>query len=141
MEARNPKKSRTGLKVISVVLAVLLWIYIGNQGGTSTRQDTVEVNLQYLHLGEGLSIEKAPKTVYVKLWGAYSERGTIIVLSSEPTGYCMRIALNSYPSEKKSVIEIFPDIKNNISEDLSKMLLDEIKATIIRSQSITMLNN
>ncbi len=77
MEARNPKKSRTGLKVISVVLAVLLWIYIGNQGGTSTRQDTVEVNLQYLHLGEGLSIEKAPKTVYVKLWGAYNERGTI----------------------------------------------------------------
>lgn len=72
---------------------------------------------------------------------ANSERGTIIVLSSEPTGYCMRIALNSYPSEKKSVIEIFPDIKNNISEDLSKMLLDEIKATIIRSQSITMLNN
>jgi YbbR domain-containing protein len=77
VETRNLKKSRTGLKVISVVLAVLLWIYIGNQQGTSTRQDTVEVNLQYLHLGEGLSIEKAPKSVYVKLWGAYSERGTI----------------------------------------------------------------
>lgn len=77
METRNPKKSRTGLKVISVVLAVLLWIYIGNQQGTSARQDTVEATLQYLHLGEGLSIEKAPKTVYVKLWGAYSERGTV----------------------------------------------------------------
>lgn len=77
MEARNPKKSTTGLKVISVVLAVLLWIYIGNQGGTSTRQDTVTANLQYLNLEEGLSIEKAPKTTSVKLWGAYSERGTI----------------------------------------------------------------
>lgn len=77
MEARNPKKSTTGLKVISVVLAVLLWIYIGNQGGTSTRQDTVTANLQYLNLEEGLSIEKAPKTISVKLWGAYSERGTI----------------------------------------------------------------
>ena len=77
MEAGNPKKSRTGLKVISVVLAVLLWIYIGNQGGAGTRQDTVEVDLQYLHLGEGLSIEKAPKTIYVKLWGAYSERGAV----------------------------------------------------------------
>jgi YbbR domain-containing protein len=77
VEARNPKKSTTGLKVISVVLAVLLWIYIGNQGGTSTRQDTVTANLQYLNLEEGLSIEKAPKTISVKLWGAYSERGTI----------------------------------------------------------------
>lgn len=77
MRTGNPKKSRLGLKVISVVLAVLLWIYIGNQGGTSARQDTVVVELQYLHLGESLSIEKAPKTVYVKLWGAYSERGTV----------------------------------------------------------------
>lgn len=77
MGTRNPKKSRIGLKVISVVLAVLLWIYIGNQQGTSTRQDTVEADLQYLHLSEGLSIEKAPKNVYVKLWGAYSERGTV----------------------------------------------------------------
>ena len=77
MEARNPKKSRIGLKVISIVLAVLLWIYIGNQGGTSTRQDTVVTELQYLNLGEGLSIEKAPKTINVTLWGAYSERGTI----------------------------------------------------------------
>ena len=32
VETRNPKKSRVGLKVISVVLAVLLWIYVGNQG-------------------------------------------------------------------------------------------------------------
>jgi YbbR domain-containing protein len=55
----------------------LLWIYIGNQGGTSTRQDTVVTELQYLNLGEGLSIEKAPKTINVTLWGAYSERGTI----------------------------------------------------------------
>ncbi len=77
METRNPKKSRVGLKVISVVLAVLLWIYVGNQGGASPRQDTIEVDLQYLHLSEGLSIEKAPKTINVKLWGAYSERGTI----------------------------------------------------------------
>jgi len=77
VETRNPKKSRIGLKVISIVLAVLLWIYIGNQGGTSARQDTAVVELQYLHLGESLSIEKAPKTVYVKLWGAYSERGTV----------------------------------------------------------------
>jgi len=77
VEARNPKKSRIGLKLISVVLAVLLWIYIGNQSGTSTRQDTVTANLQYLNLGEGLSIEKAPKTISVKLWGTYSERGTI----------------------------------------------------------------
>ena len=73
METRNPKKSRVGLKVISVVLAVLLWIYVGNQGGASPRQDTIEVDLQYLHLSEGLSIEKAPKTINVKLWGAYSE--------------------------------------------------------------------
>ncbi len=77
MRTGNPKKSRAGLKVISIILAVLLWIYIGNQGGTSARQDTVVVELQYLHLGESLNIEKAPKTVYVKLWGAYSERGTV----------------------------------------------------------------
>jgi YbbR domain-containing protein len=65
------KNSRVGLKLISVILAVLLWIYIGNLGGTTTRQNTMQADLRYVNLGEGLSIKKAPSKVSVKMWGTY----------------------------------------------------------------------
>jgi len=77
----NPKKSKLGLKLVSVILAVLLWIYIGNQGGSSNRQSTLKADLEYLNLGEGLSIKQAPSQVSVKLWGTRkgSEKATAFV--------------------------------------------------------------
>lgn len=81
MNTDNPKKSKLGLKLVSVILAVLLWIYIGNQGGSSNRQSTLKADLEYLNLGEGLSIKQAPSQVSVKLWGTRkgSEKATAFV--------------------------------------------------------------
>lgn len=77
MSNEKRKGSRVGLKLISVILAVLLWIYIGNQGGTTTRQNTMQADLRYVNLGEGLSIKKAPQKVSVKMWGTYRGSGNV----------------------------------------------------------------
>ncbi len=72
MKAAHPnKKSTIGLKLISVIMALLLWIYIGNQGGNTPRQDTVQADLQYIHLEDGLSVKQAPSKVSVTMWGNY----------------------------------------------------------------------
>ncbi|MGS0765526.1 CdaR family protein [Syntrophomonas curvata] len=79
MKAANPKKKSTvGLKLISVILAVLLWIYIGNQGGNTPRQNTVQADLQYVHLGDGLSVKQAPQKVSVTMWGNYGGSSNVM---------------------------------------------------------------
>ncbi|NLB89318.1 MAG: hypothetical protein GX790_08880, partial [Syntrophomonadaceae bacterium] len=67
----------TGLKIISVIMAVLLWFYVINQGDLTPRQNIVTTNLRYINLEEGLSIV-IPETVEVKLWGLYQEPEEII---------------------------------------------------------------
>lgn len=75
----EPRKRNTtmGLKVISVILSVLLWFYVVNQGELTARQNSIEVELQYLNLSEGLNIE-APEKVAVKLWGRFQETGDVL---------------------------------------------------------------
>lgn len=68
---KGKKKSKTlGLKIISVILAILLWFYVVNQGALTTGSNLMETELEYLHLPEGLSVN-GPTTVYVKLWGVF----------------------------------------------------------------------
>lgn len=67
----------TGLKIISVIMAVLLWFYVINQGDLAPRQNIVTTNLRYVNLEEGLSII-LPETVEVKLWGLFQEPEDII---------------------------------------------------------------
>lgn len=76
MSSKPPAKT-IGLKVISVIFAVLLWLYVGNQGELKASQDSRKVHLQYRNLAEGLSV-KGPEQVYVKLWGAGRENRDII---------------------------------------------------------------
>ena len=71
--ATNPMKPKTtGLKIISVVLAILLWLYVMNQGQLSARQNVMDVDLHYAFLAEGLTVE-GPSTVAVRLWGVFQE--------------------------------------------------------------------
>ena len=75
--ATPPVKPRnTGLKIISVVLAILLWLYVMNQGQLSTRQSVLEVDLDYIHLAEGLTVE-GPDKVSLRLWGVFQEPGNV----------------------------------------------------------------
>lgn len=71
--ATPPAKPRTtGLKIISVVLAILLWLYVMNQGQLSARQSVLDVDLSYIHLAEGLTVD-GPDQVSVRLWGVFQE--------------------------------------------------------------------
>lgn len=75
MSSRPPAKT-IGLKVISVIFAVLLWLYVANQGQLTASQDSLKVQLQYRNLSEVLSV-KGPEQVYVKLWGTARENRNI----------------------------------------------------------------
>lgn len=66
-----------GLKAISLIMAVLLWFYVVNQGDLNPRQNVVTTDLRYLNLEEGLSLVM-PETVSVKLWGLFQETEEII---------------------------------------------------------------
>ena len=64
--ATPPVKPRNiGLKIISVVLAILLWLYVMNQGQISTRQSVLEADLNYINLSDGLTVD-GPTPVSVR---------------------------------------------------------------------------
>ncbi len=72
MTANIGRKRNSGLKLISVILALLLWFYIGYQEQGKVGQDYVEVKLRYLNLGEGLTVT-GPENVSLRIWGAFRE--------------------------------------------------------------------
>lgn len=76
MKKTETNRKTTGLKVISVILAVLLWFYVMNQGQLAARQNVLEVELTYSNLAEGLTVD-GPNTVSVRLWGVFQEPGDI----------------------------------------------------------------
>lgn len=74
--AKTPTKT-AGLKIISVLLAVLLWMYVVNQNEISTKQNYTDVNLQYYNLPSGLTVS-GPQTVSVRLWGNFKQTRQIV---------------------------------------------------------------
>lgn len=73
------RKGTAGLKIISVLMAFLLWLYVVSQGQLSavTKQNNTQVSLQYYNLPSGL-IAAGPRTVSVHLWGNFKTTGQII---------------------------------------------------------------
>lgn len=63
------KNRNTGLKILSVVFAVLLWFYVIGEGQNPARHNEKEVNLKYHNLAEGFAVQ-GPNTVKVKTWGS-----------------------------------------------------------------------
>ncbi len=61
---------------------------------------------------------------------ANSERGTLIVVSSSQAGRRMRIACEGSYTDHQSIIQIFPDIMDDIGQQMAKVLMEEITATI-----------
>ena len=118
----NPrKKSTIGLKIISILLAVLLWYYVVNQGELTARPDSVEVTLEYHNLAEGLSID-APDKVTVKLWGSFKEPGQIkafVDLSGLDKGD-FRLPVNVEPVKGTMLTTVNPDIVNVTLQEISE---------------------
>ena len=73
---KDPKK-RTGLKLISLIIAVLLWLYVVSQGATTTPQELIKTPLKYHNLGEGLTVS-GPDTVSLRIWGSLKRNGDTI---------------------------------------------------------------
>jgi YbbR domain-containing protein len=73
---KTPTKS-AGLKLISILLAVLLWMYVVNKDEFSTKQNYTDVMLQYYNLSDGLTVS-GPDTVSVRLWGNFKQTGEIV---------------------------------------------------------------
>jgi YbbR domain-containing protein len=65
-----------GLKIISVLLAILLWMYVVSEGGITTRRNYTEVTLQYYNLPSGLTVS-GPSNVSVRLWGSFKQTGQV----------------------------------------------------------------
>lgn len=76
--ARAGSNRQTGLKVLSAVFALLLWIYVVSEGQNPTRHNVKEVNLKYYNLEKGLTAQ-GPDTVKVKVWGTEKESEEIEV--------------------------------------------------------------
>jgi YbbR domain-containing protein len=64
------------LKIISIIMAVLLWFFVANQGELAVRQNSIQAELKYNAVPAGLTVV-GPQTVKVKLWGAFKETGKI----------------------------------------------------------------
>ncbi|MEN6350786.1 MAG: CdaR family protein [Syntrophomonas sp.] len=78
------------LKLISVIMAVLLWLYVVNHGDLTASQDLIKVDLQYRNLAEGMTVS-GPDTVSVKLWGSFQEIDNItayVDLAGKGEGSC-----------------------------------------------------
>lgn len=65
-------KRKTGLKILSVILAFLLWIYVTDKGDFNTPYYVTSVNLNYYNVPENLTYT-GPESVSVRVWGSVSE--------------------------------------------------------------------
>lgn len=75
MRQKTPNQT-AGLKIIAVLLAILLWLYVVNQGELSAGSNYTEVALQYYNLPGDLTVS-GPQTVSVRLWGNFKQTGEI----------------------------------------------------------------
>jgi len=55
------KKNTTGLKIISLVLAVMLWLFVTNENVIITRKEITGVKLNHINLKEGLKASHTDK--------------------------------------------------------------------------------
>ncbi|MDD2619479.1 MAG: CdaR family protein [Syntrophomonadaceae bacterium] len=118
----RPQNKTIGLKVISVIFAVLLWLYVANHGELTTSRDSINVQLQYRNLAEGFSI-KGPESVEVKLWGNLRENRDVVAYA-DMTGFGLGSHRVSVKLEPVSGV-ILTSVKPNQVEVLINKLKEE----------------
>ena len=64
---------------------------------------------------------------------ANSERGTLIVSSSDSPNHRIRIACERSVSENQSIIHIFPAVMDNTGRQRAEMLMEEVISTVKQS--------
>ncbi|HWP95982.1 MAG TPA: CdaR family protein [Syntrophomonadaceae bacterium] len=76
-QTSRPKERKIGLKVISLILACLLWFYVVNRGPADGGANAVQVDLKHYHLADGLAFS-GPEQVSVRVWGNESGKDSIV---------------------------------------------------------------
>ncbi len=71
------KGNKLWLKIASVLLTLLLWFYVMNQGGLESGGRAIEVPLQYNNVSDELNVS-GPDKVSVKLWGTTLQTDEIV---------------------------------------------------------------
>jgi YbbR domain-containing protein len=77
MAEKNQIRKKIWLRVASVIMALLLWFYVVNQGDISAGRNLVEVELKYHNQPIELTVV-GPNKVSVKLWGSFHGSGNIV---------------------------------------------------------------
>lgn len=77
MKSQDARNKSLGLKIICLLMAIMLWFYVVNQGGLATGKNMVQADLNYYNVPTGLTVV-GPQTVSVKLWGALGDAGNIV---------------------------------------------------------------
>lgn len=76
-QAKEKDRTKTYLKAISLILTLLLWFYVVNEGADyQIGQEVIDVKLEYKNVAEGLQVD-GPNQVKVELWGIIQEAGQI----------------------------------------------------------------
>ena len=76
VKSQISRNKSLGLKIICLLMAIMLWFYVVNQGGLATGKNMVQAELNYYNVPSGLTVV-GPQTVSVKLWGALGDTGDI----------------------------------------------------------------
>ena len=71
------QNKKFGMKILSLLIAIMLWFYVVNQGGAATSQNYQQTKLNYYNVPAGL-IVNGPETVTVRIWGSTKATGDII---------------------------------------------------------------
>jgi YbbR domain-containing protein len=77
MIEKNQRRKKIWLRVASVIMALLLWFYVVNQGDVSTGRNLLDVELKYYNPPADLTVT-GPEKVSVKLWGSSHGSGNIV---------------------------------------------------------------
>lgn len=78
MKSQDVRNKSMGLKVLSLLMAIMLWFYVVNQGGgLATGKNMIKAELSYYHVPAGLTVV-GPRTVSVKLWGSFGNADDIV---------------------------------------------------------------
>jgi YbbR domain-containing protein len=77
MAEMNPKRKKIWLRLASVIMSILLWFYVVNQGSVSSGHNLMEVELKYYNAPTDLTIV-GPEKVSVRIWGSFHGEGNIV---------------------------------------------------------------
>lgn len=70
VDNKKLKRKKIGLRIASIIMSILLWFYVINQGNVASSGNMIEVALQYHNVPTDLNVS-GPQKVSVKLWGSF----------------------------------------------------------------------